>query len=119
MYWFIESSVAVGKARQAEIPLLANESTKSRSHRPSGSPLLARVAKRARMCDDGVNHTLRDFILAKPRNTYEKMKRDSDKRRKSEEKRESKRLRKASKQTGGPAGAPPDPHEVDTDGASP
>jgi len=41
--------------------------------------------------------------LAKPQNTFEKMKRDSDKRRKAEEKRESKRVRNAAKQAGGSA----------------
>jgi len=41
--------------------------------------------------------------MAKPQNTFEKMKRDIDKRRKAEEKRESKRVRNAAKQAGPPA----------------
>ena len=41
--------------------------------------------------------------MAKPQNTFEKMKRDSNKRLKAEEKREVKRARKAAKQARGPA----------------
>jgi hypothetical protein len=41
--------------------------------------------------------------LARPGNTYEKLKRDSNKKQKAEEKRESKRVRKATKQSGVPA----------------
>jgi hypothetical protein len=52
---------------------------------------------------DKTSPTKRDIILARPGNTYEKLKRDSEKKRKAEEKRESKRVRKATKQSGGPA----------------
>jgi hypothetical protein len=41
--------------------------------------------------------------MAKARNTFEKMKRDSDKRRKAEEKREAKRVKNAARQASGPA----------------
>jgi hypothetical protein len=45
----------------------------------------------------------RGSILARPGNTYEKLKRDSNKKLKAKEKRESKRVRKATKLSGGPA----------------
>ena len=58
---------------------------------------------------------LRDIILARPGNTYEKLKRDSNKRLKAEEKRVSKRVRKATKQSGGPATPADDPKLTDED----
>jgi hypothetical protein len=41
--------------------------------------------------------------MANARNMFEKMKRDSDKRRNAEEKREAKRVKNAARQAGGPA----------------
>jgi hypothetical protein len=58
---------------------------------------------------------LRDVILARPGNTYEKLKRDSNKRLKAEEKRESKRVRKTTKQSGGPTTPADDPKLTDED----
>jgi hypothetical protein len=76
-----------------------------------GCPLPASASIRLRRTSITTLQHRRYIILARPGNTFEKLKRDSNKKQKAEEKRESKRVRKATKLSGGPAKQADEPAE--------